>query len=539
MVGAAWLGVVLPPEAVPWASVSVAVLCAAEGLRRRSGRATAFRAKTRVSGAALLALATALALPVVERAVWPQLTHTFAPITTYLAATVVRLRAGGQRPPQQRAEGGRRRHRAVHRPNVGRHPGAAGVVGRGHDPARRHALRTAVDLLQDNARLHAELSGRIDEVRRSRARIIDAATAERQRLERVLADGVQRYLDEIEACLRSVRCPDEPATRLCSACLDEVSQLREEVTDLARGLHPRVLVERGLGPALVELTRRSPLPVDVRAPGRRYPAVAETTLWYACAEALANVWSTPWRPVQPSRSSRRGTLSSVCDDVVAGAHLAPEGGLTGLADRLADAVDADPDEPRLGHRADDHGAAAMRALRSLVTLTGLLLLSVLAPLVNRSSETTYGGADHRLLYLEVAAACALLTVSALGVPRAATLTAFVGATWLVPELAGATEVPLVARTVADAFSALLPGLTLATVALRAPQIARIRGPVVVTITGGCVAAVARLLLVDPFLEVDCWRTCDHNPLLIGDGSGRHGRAGRSARRELGCVVGGP
>ena len=160
----------------------------------------------------------------------------------------------------------------------------------------------------------------------------------------------------------------------------------------------------------------------------------------------------------------------------------------------------------------------MRALRSLVTLTGLLLLSVLAPLVNRSSETTYGGADHRLLYLEVAAACALLTVSALGVPRAATLTAFVGATWLVPELAGATEVPLVARTVADAFSALLPGLTLATVALRAPQIARIRGPVVVTITGGCVAAVARLLLVDPFLEVDCWRTCDHNPLLIGDGT---------------------
>ena len=151
----------------------------------------------------------------------------------------------------------------------------------------------------------------------------------------------------------------------------------------------------------------------------------------------------------------------------------------------------------------------MRAFRLLVWPLGLGLLALTAPLTWRLPDTTYGGSAWWLLWLEVAAAFALLTVALLrplGVGGLAV--AVSGATWLVPELAGWTSGPAVVSTVADAWSHLLPALIV--IGLLASS----RAAVVLVAAGGLLGAGARLLLVDPFLDPDCWRRCDHNPVLI-------------------------
>jgi signal transduction histidine kinase len=111
---------------------------------------------------------------------------------------------------------------------------------------------------------------------------------------------------------------------------------------LARGIHPRILVEQGLAPALDELCRRSPVPVDLHAPGHRLNEAVETTVWYACAECLANVWkyAHATRVTMRVQGSEAGVRATISDDGAGGAALSPGGGLMGLSDRLA-AVDGD------------------------------------------------------------------------------------------------------------------------------------------------------------------------------------------------------
>lgn len=117
-----------------------------------------------------------------------------------------------------------------------------------------------------------------------------------------------------------------------------MARTREDLDQIARGLHPRLLEERGLSAALEELSRRSPLPLDVRVPARRFPARTEQALWYACAEAVANVWKHSAAGSARVRVVEVG--GSVCatieDDGVGGAGLTPTGGLSGLVDRLSD-----------------------------------------------------------------------------------------------------------------------------------------------------------------------------------------------------------
>ena len=151
----------------------------------------------------------------------------------------------------------------------------------------------------------------------------------------------------------------------------------------------------------------------------------------------------------------------------------------------------------------------MRAFRLLVWPLGLGLLALAAPVTWRLPDTTYGGSAWWLLWLEVAAALALLTVASLRPPVVGGLAVAVsGATWLVLELAGWTSGPAVLSTVADAWSHLLPALIV--IGLLASS----RAAVVLVAAGGLLAAGARLLLVDPFVDPDCWRRCDHNPVLI-------------------------
>lgn len=157
----------------------------------------------------------------------------------------------------------------------------------------------------------------------------------------------------------------------------------------------------------------------------------------------------------------------------------------------------------------------MRVLRVVVIVAGLAGLVAVVPVVHSSPDATYGGADVRLLVLEVAAALALLGLSAAGPARASSLlVGMAGAMWIVAELAGGVDVPLTARTGADA----LPPLLVATLLVAALLRDAAPGSVAVwTLAGAGVAAGARLLFVDPFDRLDCWRACEHNPLLLGDG----------------------
>jgi signal transduction histidine kinase len=160
----------------------------------------------------------------------------------------------------------------------------------------------------------------------------------------------------------------------------------------------------------------------------------------------------------------------------------------------------------------------MKALRVAVSLVGVIGLVLVVPILDESSEVTFGGIDSRLLFLEVGAALALLAVAALAPPRpASALVAVVGAAWLLPELAGGVGVPLAARTVGDAIAPLLVASLLAGIVLGSGRLdAASRAAVVVTLAGAMVATIARLLLMDPFYDVSCWRACEHNPLLLAD-----------------------
>ena len=172
----------------------------------------------------------------------------------------------------------------------------------------------------------------------------------------------------------------------------------------------------------------------------------------------------------------------------------------------------------------------MRVLRLIVIVAGMAGVVAVVPVIHGSRDATYGGADGRLLTLEVAAALALLVLSTAGPARVASvLVGLVGALWVVPELAGGVGVPLVARTVFEALPPLLVAMLLLATVLDTQGT---RGVAVWTLGGAGLAAAARLLLVDPFESPECWRACEHNPLLLGDGSAMIETLGR-----LGVVMG--
>lgn len=329
----AWASVVMPPAAQPWLSVTSAMLCLAVA---GSGRARPPEAAAEaVARRALVALAAGLALPVLERLLWPQRMETDLPIMTYLSAVLLCsvvmvsgiLSVGRRRTDavielaEPTSADAVAQLRALAATEVDRGPGS---------------LAPAIALLEENARLQRDLASRIDEVRASRARLVSAAVDERRRLEQMLEAGSLHYLDELEESLRTTVADAEGDSRV-RACLDEVAHLRADLEQFARGLHPRVLTEKGLAEALEDLGRRSPVPVEVCALPGRFPEHAEATIWYACAEALANVW----KHAQATRArvglaeSEGMLVATVDDDGVGGASLESGGGLLGLVDRLA------------------------------------------------------------------------------------------------------------------------------------------------------------------------------------------------------------
>jgi signal transduction histidine kinase len=162
----------------------------------------------------------------------------------------------------------------------------------------------------------------------------------------------------------------------------------------------------------------------------------------------------------------------------------------------------------------------MTATRAFVVLTGAIGMVLLAPVVHASPAATFGGADWRLLALEIAAAFALLLLSLTGAPSpAGVLLAIAGSLWIVPELAGGAPVSQSMRTLSDSAGYVIAAIVLSALVLRRGNATgELRAPILLAVGGCSMAVLARLLLVDPFDRVNCWRTCLNNPLYVGGGT---------------------
>jgi signal transduction histidine kinase len=198
----------------------------------------------------------------------------------------------------------------------------------------------AAGMSLENARLQAELRARVEELRGSRARVIDAGQKERQRLERDLHDGAQQRLIALSLRLSLLdrRLAAEPETREeLAAARREVALSLEELRDVARGIHPAVLSGHGLAVAVESLAARAPLPVrlalDVVG---RLPEQVEVAAYYVVSESLANV--AKHAQAREARVSlehqQRRLVVEVVDDGVGGADTERGSGLRGLADRV-------------------------------------------------------------------------------------------------------------------------------------------------------------------------------------------------------------
>jgi len=190
-------------------------------------------------------------------------------------------------------------------------------------------------------RLQSELRTRLAELQASRARIVEAGDAERRRLERNLHDGAQQRLVALSLSLRlarsRVRQDPDAADELLGGATTELAHALEELRELARGIHPAVLTERGLEPALETLVHRAPVPVEVESSlDGRLPPPVEAAAFYVVSEALANVAKYAEASSVEVRIGREDgyAVVEVSDDGVGGADPAHGSGLRGLADRV-------------------------------------------------------------------------------------------------------------------------------------------------------------------------------------------------------------
>jgi PAS domain S-box-containing protein len=181
-----------------------------------------------------------------------------------------------------------------------------------------------------------------EELHASRARIVEAGDAERRRLERNLHDGAQQRLVSLSLSLRlaQAKLGSDPhaADEILSGASVELALALEELRELARGIHPAVLTDRGLGPALESLADRSPLPVQLEGlPDTRLPASVEAAAFYVVSEALANVSKYAEASTVSVRIAQKNgyAVVEVSDDGVGGADPNVGSGLRGLNDRVA------------------------------------------------------------------------------------------------------------------------------------------------------------------------------------------------------------
>jgi signal transduction histidine kinase/uncharacterized protein YhfF len=206
---------------------------------------------------------------------------------------------------------------------------------------RIFAARAGAEI--ERRRHSAALRARDAQVAAARARVLDAADGERQRIGRDLHDGAQQRIVALGHLIGIARRKlgddvDPAALELLERAQEEAKLATDELRELARGLHPAGLTEKGLGSALEALAARSPIPLHIDAlPDRRLPAPVELTAYYLAAEGLTNaVKYAEADCVRVSATSLLGeAVITISDDGRGGAQASAGSGLAGLADRVA------------------------------------------------------------------------------------------------------------------------------------------------------------------------------------------------------------
>ncbi len=222
----------------------------------------------------------------------------------------------------------------------------ARVVALLHDPALKdepellEAATAAAGIALENARLHAELRARIEELRGSRSRVIEAGQRERQRLERNLHDGAQQRLIALSLELGKL---EEELGAEGDACL-RLAEARQEIAislgelrEVAQGLHPAVVSGHGLAVALEQLAARAPVPVRVAVEmDERLPESVEVAAYFLVSESLANVAKHACASAATIAINRESecVVIEIVDDGLGGADTELGTGLRGLADRV-------------------------------------------------------------------------------------------------------------------------------------------------------------------------------------------------------------
>jgi len=208
------------------------------------------------------------------------------------------------------------------------------------NPELLRAAGAAARLTLENERLQAAVREQLAEVRASRMRIIEASDAERRRIERDLHDGAQQRLVTVALRLELLR-EQAAATApelqdLLDATSAELEAALAELRELARGIHPAVLTQSGLRPAIESMALRTPLEVNLDVPDLRFPAPVEGAAYFVVAEGLTNAvrYSGAHEAAVRMAYTGRALDLTVSDDGCGGADPSAGSGLRGLADRL-------------------------------------------------------------------------------------------------------------------------------------------------------------------------------------------------------------
>jgi signal transduction histidine kinase len=207
-------------------------------------------------------------------------------------------------------------------------------------PELVNAAAAAAALALDNERLKADLRARVEDLRISRARIVEAADTARRRLERDLHDGAQQQLVSLALDLRLLRARlgGSDVVPMVDELSEKLNVALAELRELARGIHPAILTDRGLGPAVQGLADRVPLPVEVGVELDERPArQIEAAAYFVTAEALTNVarYAKASEVRVEITHEDAAIVVVVSDDGVGGARVEAGTGLRGLQDRLA------------------------------------------------------------------------------------------------------------------------------------------------------------------------------------------------------------
>jgi signal transduction histidine kinase len=225
-------------------------------------------------------------------------------------------------------------------------PADAPVAALMHDPVlleRRGLLEAAgaaARLALENERLQAELRAQLAELRASRTRIVQAGDDERRRLERNLHDGAQQRLLGLGLALQLARAKvgaeANGAAELLGEAEDELRRALDELRELARGIHPAILNDQGLGAAVRSLAERSTVPVAIVVPEARLGKPVEAAAYFLVSESLANVAKYAHASsVRVNIIRRNGSaVIDIDDNGVGGADPACGSGLRGLSDRV-------------------------------------------------------------------------------------------------------------------------------------------------------------------------------------------------------------